>query len=126
LAVGKLGSFFSSEEFVSIYESIIFAFGAFITYKILFQIRKERFTQGFNLSFSLWFFGLVYLSFDKLKVNHLYLSGYSFNMMASAILALIFSFYFVYYFRSSLISYGKKTFEKIYRRAKRTVVKGQG
>lgn len=123
LTLGKLGSFFSESEIG--YESFFFAIGVVITYKILFQIRKGKLTHGFNLHFFLWYFGLVYLTFDKMKVNQLYFLSYSFNRVVSTTLFLTFSFYFLYYFRSTLIAYGKKTFQKIREGAKRKVGGGQ-
>lgn len=114
LSLGKLGSFFSGNEVG--YESLFFAFGVILTYKILFQIRKEKFTHGFNLLFFIWYFSLVYLTFDKMKVNQLYFLSCGFLTM---------TIYFVYYFRSSLITYGKKTFQKIREEAKRKFRRGQ-
>lgn len=155
LAFGKLASFFSGVEvgtktklFLSIrysgfdglrhltafYESLAFFLALYLTNRIIFDIRKEKFSQGFNLSFFAWYFGLTYFVFDKIKAHHLYWLGYSFNRLLSIFLLLTFSFYFVYYFRSLIIdrlksisnfifNYGKKTYQKIYHSAKRKIGK---
>ena len=149
--IGKLGSFFSGSEvgvkttsllsvkyanmdglrhLTSFYESILFFILAYITHKILFEIRKDRLQSGFNLSFFFWGQALVYFLFDNMKQYQLYFLGYSFNKVLSSILLLTFSFYFVYYFRSlikegtvkikNLIAhYVKRTFKNIFRKAKK-------
>lgn len=139
LAFGKLGSFFSGVEigtktklFLSIkyvgfdgfrhltalYESLFFFFAAYISYKILFEIRKERYSHGFLFAFFVWFFSLTYFVFDKLKDHVLYFLGYRFNGIVSFVLLLTSSFYFIYYFRSLIKHYGQTTFKKIRRGAK--------
>lgn len=149
--IGKLGSFFSGSEvgikttfllsvkyanmdglrhLTPFYESILFFLLAYITHKILFEIRKDRLQSGFNLSFFFWGQALVYFLFDNLKQYQLYFLGYSFNRVVSTILLLTFSFYFVYYFRSlikektiaiiNLIKhYVKRSFKNIFRKAKK-------
>ncbi|MDH7476275.1 MAG: prolipoprotein diacylglyceryl transferase [Microgenomates group bacterium] len=155
LAFGKLGSFFSGVEvgtktkflfsikyvgfegmrhLTSFYEAMFFFLGLYLSYKILFEIRREKFPYGFNLKFFGWFFSLSYFLFDKIKANHLYLKKYNFNYGLSAILLLTFSFYFLYYFRSLIFAetliiiktiknYGHKTFKKIFSQAKRQINK---
>ena len=134
LAFGKLGSFFSGSEvgsetkfFLSIkyfgydglrhltplYESIFFCLGAYISYKFLFETRKERYGRGFVFYFFCWYFGLTYFLFDKMKINHLYFLDYNFNKMVSTVLVLTFSVYFIYYFRKSILDYGKPAYKKI-------------
>lgn len=150
LFFGKMGSFFSGEEVGTItnfflktrylgfngfrhltafYEGLFFVIGGFIAQKILFEIRKERFFRGFLFYFAIWYFSLITFLFDKLKENHLYFLKYSFNFIVSGFFLLTTSFYFVYYFRSSIFAflkisknYGQKIIEKIYFRAKRKVI----
>ena len=156
LGFGKLGSFFSGVEvgiktnmFVAIkyvgydgfrhltpfYESVLFFVGAFISYKLLLNIRREKMSRGFVLLFFLWYFNLIYFVFDKLKANRLYLVGQSFNGMISAIMLLTFSIYFIYYFRISIIlklrnisnllkEYGQKNWKKT-NRSKNTIGAGK-
>lgn len=141
LAFGKLGSFFSGVELgtqtkfflsiryagfegfrhlTSLYEALFFFFAASVSYKVLFEIRRERYPSGFLFSFFVWFFSLTYFLFDKLKDHPLYFFGYRFNWIVSLVLLLTSSFYFVYYFRSLIISrlqlYGQKAFKKIHRK----------
>ena len=134
LAFGKLGSFFSGSEvgsqtkfFLAIkyfgydglrhltpfYESIFFCLGALISYKLLFEIRKERFKRGFVFYFFCWYFALIYFLFDKMKINHLYFLGYNFNKIVSTVLVLTISVYFIYYFKNSIFHYGKAAYKKI-------------
>jgi len=124
IAIGKLGSFFSGSEvgtrtkiFLSVkyanmeglrhltplYESILFFFGAFIAYKLLFLIRKNKYPKNFSLLFYIWFFSFVESILDALKQHHLSIYSLSLNYVVSIILLLTFSFYFVYYFRSLII-----------------------
>ncbi len=139
LAFGKLGSFFSGAEvgtqtkfflsikytgfegfrhLTSLFEALSFFFASYISYKILFEIRKERYSQGFLFAFFIWFFSLTYFVFDKLKDHPLYFLGYRFNGLVSFILLLTSSFYFIYYFRSLIKHYGQTTFKKIHRVSK--------
>src|SRR3989338_575540 len=134
LALGKLGSFFSGAEvgtqtkfFLSIkyfgydglrhltplYESIFFCLGAYISYKFLFETRKEKYGRSFVFYFFCWYFALIYFLFDKMKINNLYFLGYNFNKMVSTVLLLTLSVYFIYYFRNSILSYGKPAYKKI-------------
>jgi len=144
--LGKLGGFFSGEEIgtvtkfllriryvgndglrhlTSFYECLLFLAGAFLAYKIIFLIRKEKLNQGMNLYFFLWYFSLVYFVFDKLKGYHLYFLSYSFNWGVSLIIVLILSFYFLYYFRNSINIYVQKTWKNIYHRTKNKIRGGQ-
>lgn len=134
LTFGKLGSFFSGSEVGSqtklpfsvkyfgydglrhltpLYEALCFGLGAYISYKLLFEVRREKHPNGFVFYFFCWYFALIYILFDKIKINHLYFLGYNFNKMASAILLLTFSIYFLYYFRNIIFSYGKPAYKKI-------------
>lgn len=134
LGTAKLGSFFSGVEVGSktklplavkyvgfeglrhltpFYEALFFLGGAYLSYRILFEIRREKLPHGFLLSCFIWYFSFAYFLFDKIKVNQLYFLGYSFNGATAGVLLLTFSFYFLYYFRSSIKEYGHKTYQKI-------------
>lgn len=141
LTFGKLGSFFSGAEvgaktkfplsikyfgydglrhLTPLYEALLFSLGAFISYKLIFEVRKEKYPKGFVFGFFCWYFALVYILFDKLKGNPLYLNpfktggaGLSFNFIVSGVLLLIFSVYYLYYFRNLFINYGKPAYKKI-------------
>jgi len=123
LVFGKLGSFFSGADVGSVttfflkiryasfeglrhltafYEAVFFAAAAYISYKLLFEIRKERLKKGILLMFFFWFFSLTYFIFDNLKERTLYLQGFSFNWLASSLMLLTTSFYFIYHFRSNI------------------------
>lgn len=158
LAFGKLGSFFSGAEvgtktkfFLAIrytgfdglrhltplYEACLFFLGAYLAQQILFQIRREKYSQGTAFNFFIWYFSLVYFVFDRIRSDRLYFMKQSFNEMVAGFLLLTLSFYFLYYFRSSVIvaitgvvsylkSYGNKTFTKIYRAAKQNIARRKG
>lgn len=151
LAFGKLGAFLSGVEvgtktkmllsvkyigfdgfrhLTSLYESLLFVFGFYLAQKMVFEIRKEKYPQGFAFSLFLWYFALVYFVFDNLKVNHLYFLGVSFNKNASVVFLLTFTIYFLYYFRILILEklgaftnffklYGQKTIKTIHRAAKK-------
>lgn len=146
LAIGKLGSFFAGSEvgtkakfFLSVkyvgfdsyrhltplYEALLFFLGAYMAYALLFKIRREIFQKGLSFYFFIWYFCFIYFVFDKIKNNHLYFLGQSFNRVLSLILLLTTSFYFIYYFRylifqtlvkitNSIKKYGHKTVQKIH------------
>lgn len=153
LGFGKLGSFFSGIEAgsktsfflstnvvgyegarhtTSFYEALLFFLGAFISYKILFDIRREKYPKGLSFYFFIWFFAFVYFIFDSLKTERVIIyKTYTFDAMVSFILLLTFSFYFMYYFRvlimkrvgavsNLIITYGKQTYQTVYTRAKQT------
>jgi phosphatidylglycerol:prolipoprotein diacylglycerol transferase len=146
LAFGKLGSFFSGAEvgtktkfflaakfvgfdgirhLTSFYESLLFFFGCYITYKILFLIRKDKLSFGFLFYFFFWFFSLTYFLFDKIKENHLYFFGLSFNLMVSKIILLTTTVYFLYYFRKPIVinlkKYGQSFFARVYQFTKKKI-----
>lgn len=153
LGFGKLGSFFSGVEagaktsfflavkiigfegkhhITPLYEALLFFAGAYISYRLLFEIRKEKFAKGFCLYFFAWFFALVYFSFDVLKEERIFIfimKQYSFNTVFSFILLLTFSFYFLYYFRDlivSAITYGNQSVKKFYHRARSAIKRREG
>jgi len=150
LVFGKLGSFFSGSEvgavtkfflkikyvgfkeyrhLTSFYEALLFMIGAYISYKLLFEIRKEKLQKGFLMYFFLWYFSLALFVFDKMKVVTLYFLGYSFNRVVSAILLLTTSVYFIYYFKDVITEfvkiYGNKASKKINRATKRKTSEGE-
>ena len=150
LVFGKIGAFFSGVEvgtktnfllkmkyfgfdgtrhLVSLYEGLMFAIGVVIAYKILFEIRKERYYKGFLLKFFLWFLALTIFLFDKIKDNRLYFVGLSLDFLISLIILLTISSHFVYYFRNGILSfiknYGQKIFKTIRARAKKKVRSGK-
>lgn len=121
LAFGKLGSFFSGAEVVVIkkvtlgayfplFESIIFFLATFLSYKILFAIRRNVYEKGFNLASFGWVFSLVYIVSYPFKTGKSVLNP-SPNVILSFFLVLTFSLYFLYYFRN-LIAARWATFRK--------------
>ncbi|MEK7633735.1 MAG: prolipoprotein diacylglyceryl transferase family protein [Patescibacteria group bacterium] len=150
LAFGKIGAFFSGAEIgiktnfllkikyvgfdgfrhlVGLYEGLVFIIGILIAYKILFEIRKERFYNGFLLKFFFWFFALTIFLFDKIKDNRLYFVGLSLDFLVSLIILLTTSLYFVYYFRNDILyfvkNYGQKIFKTVYSGTKKKVGEGK-
>lgn len=150
LVFGKVGAFFSGVEIgtktnfllkikyagfdglrhlVGMYEGLMFIIGVLIAYKILFEIRKERYYKGFLLKFFIWFLALTIFLFDKIKDNHLYFFGQSLDFLVSLIILLTTSFHFVYYFRSDILSfiknYGQKIFKTVRSRTKKKVGGGK-
>jgi len=147
LAFGKLGSFFSGVEvgtktksFLAVkyvgfdgarhltpfYESLFLFFGFYLTYKILFSIRKDNLFSGFLFYFFSWYFSFIYFIFDKIKEHRLFFLNFSVNKIISQIILLTTTVYFFYYFRNQIIINLKKYglfFQKIYRRAKKKIRK---
>ena len=125
LAIVKLGSFFSGSEigtqtkfFISLkypsldgarhltplYESILFFVGAYLAHQIMKRVRREKYTEGFNLMFFLWYYGLVSALADPITSFKTVLHGYSFQLIISLFMLLTVSIYFIYYFRASLFN----------------------
>ncbi len=150
MVFGKIGGFFSGAEIgiktnfllkikyvgfdgfrhlVGLYEGILLAIGLLLSYKILFEIRKERYYKGFLLKFFLWFLAITIFLFDKIKENHLYFLGQSLDFLISLIILLTISFHFVYYFRNGILSfiknYGQKIFKTVRIGAKKKVRGGK-
>ena len=150
LVFGKIGAFFSGVEIgtktnfllklkyvgfdgarhlVGLYEGLMLIIGLLIAYKILFEIRKEKYYKGFLLKFFLWFLALTIFLFDKIKDNRLYFVGLSLNFLVSLIILLTISFHFVYYFRNGILSfiknYGQKIFKTVRIRTKKKVRGGK-
>jgi len=150
LVFGKIGAFFSGSEIgtktnfllktkyvgfdglrhlVGLYEGIMLAVGLLIAYKILFEIRKERYYKGFLLKYFLWFLALTTILFDNIKDNRLYFVGLSLDFVVSLIILLTISFHFVYYFRNGILSfiklYGQNIFKAVRRRSKKKVGGGE-
>ena len=103
--------------------------GLLIAYRILFEIRKERYYKGFLLRFFLWFLALTTILFDNIKDNRLYYGGLSLDFLISLIILLTISFHFVYYFRNGILSfikdYGQKIFKTIRSKTKKKVGGGK-
>ena len=150
MVFGKIGAFFSGAEIgtktnfllkikyvgfdgarhlVGLYEGILLAIGLFLSYRILFEIRKERYYKGFLLKFFLWFLALTIFLFDKIKENHLYFLGQSLDFLISLIILLTISFHFVYYFRNGILSfiknYGQEILKTVRIRTKKKVRGGK-
>lgn len=150
LAFGKIGAFFSGvvvgtktnfflktkyigfdgfRHLVSLYEGLMFITGVIIAYKILFEIRKEKYYKGFLLKFFLWFLALTTILFDNIKDNHIYFVGLSLDFLVSLIILLTISFHFIYYFRNGILSfinnYGQKVFKTIRARTKKKIRVGK-
>lgn len=158
IGIGKLGSFFSGSEIgtktkfllaikypgydglrhlTAFYEGALFFVGAYLSYKILFEIRRQKLNKGMNFYFFLWYTGLVYLIFDSLKSSHLiFISKQSLNFTFSLTILLTFTFYFLYYFRSFFLKritniknyitqYGQSAFGKFYKTTGKKAKRGE-
>ncbi|MFA5770568.1 MAG: prolipoprotein diacylglyceryl transferase family protein [Patescibacteria group bacterium] len=133
---GKIGAFFSGVEIgtktnflfkikyvgfdglrhlTSLYEGLMLIIGLLIAYKILFEIRKERYYKGFLLKFFIWFLALTTILFDNIKDNRLYYGGLSLDFLISLIILLTTSFHFVYYFRNGILDFIKHYGQKIFK-----------
>lgn len=84
----------------ALYEGIFFILAAFIAYRILLLIRREKLPHGFGWYFFIAYFSLVYLLLDKIKANHLYLFGFSINFALSLLLVIFFTLYFLIFFHA--------------------------
>ena len=124
IAIAELGSFFAGVEVgaktkfpiavkyagfdglrhpAGFYESILFFIGAFIAYKIMFAVRREKFQKGFSVFFFWWYFAVIILLFSRLKVLPPSILKIDFNAAVSVAILLTSSLYFLYYFRSRFL-----------------------
>lgn len=132
LAIGKVGSFFAGIEvgavtdfvvsikyanhdgmrhLTAFYESLVLFLGAFVSYRLMFQVRKgDVISKGFLLPYFVWHVSLVYVAFDMLRAEHTMVSGYSLFFVVPLAILLTTTVYFIYYFRNLLFSrfFGKK------------------
>lgn len=127
LGLGKLGSFIAGVEIgtktnfllsvkyigfdgprhlTALYEALLFFIAFYISYRMMFEIRKGKFKYGFAFIFFCWYFSLVYFMFDKLKENHLYFVNSSFNRSFSLIVLIIASIYYIVYFKDAIFKKG--------------------
>lgn len=159
LGIGKIGSFFSGAEIgaktkfpiavkyagydgfrhlTAFYEATLFFIGAYLSYKLLFEVRRQKYIKGFVFYFFIWYFSIVYFFFEPLKNSNVKLfSNHSINGTVSLAFLLTFSFYFLYYFRgniqtkierikNSILHYGQKAFGSIHQRTRRKTTGGEG
>ncbi len=137
LEIGSKTNFFLKTKYVGfdgyrhlvgLYEGLILIIGAFIAYKILFEIRQEKYYKGFLIKFFIWFLALTIFLFDKIKDNRLYFVGLSLDFLVSSIILLTTSLQFVYYFRNGVLgfikNYGQKFFKTVRTRAKKKTGRG--
>lgn len=150
LGIAKLGAFFSGVEMgaktkfllalkyagqdgfrhlTAFYEGVLFMIGAFVAYKLMFEVRRQKYSKGFTFYFFWWYLALVYFLFDPLKSTHIaFLTPHSLNLTISFTILLTFSFYFLYYFRNLIsqrigviknlfVRYGQTTFGKLHQAA---------
>lgn len=128
LAIGKMGSFFSGAEVGAIttfpisikyanmeglrhltplYESLLFFIATFVTYQLIFQVRKQKLHKGFTIHVLLLFFSLVYVVFEPLRTHSAPLTHwFQLDIFAiiSAVVLLTELIYLVYYGRKSIVT----------------------
>lgn len=123
IAIGKLGSFFAGVEVGALtkfplaikyvnfnglrhltpfYESIAFFIAAYLSYQIMYLVRRSAFKKGFLFYFFIWYYSLSSFLFEPLKASHQMIGKYDFNRTISMVLLLTSSGYFLYYFRSQI------------------------
>ena len=124
LAIGKMGAFFSGAEVGSqthfmvslkypnldgqrhltpLYESILLFIGSYITYKILMNIRREKYYEGYNFLMFWIIFSFTLVVTDPIKSFKLLWHGMSMNMILHGVILLTGSICVLYYFRTSLL-----------------------
>lgn len=91
LCIGSLGNFFSRIYIPILVESLLYGVEAYISYRIFFAYRRQKYPQLFNLAFFCWSLSLTKLISSVLMRTELIIPG---------VLLLTFSLYFLYYFRS--------------------------
>jgi prolipoprotein diacylglyceryltransferase len=111
LALAEIGVFFSGPQtklemklvflnFLPLAESALFFLGAFLSYKILYAIRREKYFKGFNFFYFFWYYSLIRSVSDFLLGGKRAFLSLDFDLILSFALLLTTTFYFLYYFRS--------------------------
>lgn len=124
LAIGKMGAFFSGAEvgsqttfFISLaypnldgqrhltplYESFILFAGSYLTYRILMDIRREKFYEGYNFLIFWLIYSFTLVITDPIKSFKLIWNGMSVNMLLHGVILLTGTICVLYYFRTSLL-----------------------
>jgi len=120
LAIGKIGAFFAGVEvgvrtsfpvavkyvgyeglrhITPAYEGLLLFLAAFLSYKIVFAVRRGAYRKGAPTVFAVWSFALVMLIAEPFKENRILVSSFSLNGLLSAVFLLTFSGLLLYYFR---------------------------
>lgn len=108
LAIGKIGAFFSGVEtggprhLTPFYEGLVFFVAAFLAYKLLFEIRKEKYSHGFLFPLFGFIYSLSYIIFDPIRGKKEIFINQNINLEISLIILLTTGVYFIYYFRSPI------------------------
>ena len=84
------------------YEGILLLIGAFIVYKLLFEIRRDKHEEGINFIVGMGIIAFVTGVFDMLKIDRAMLMGYNFNIIVSGIILLTVAIYVIYYYRAAM------------------------
>lgn len=141
LSIGKLGSFFGGVDvgtkttfplaiqyvgyegprhLVGLYEFILFAFAAFVAYKMIFAVRRSSLSSGTPFILFLTFFGGVEMILDNIKLDRLYFLNLPFNLIVSAILFILGAGLFVITYRKNLARLTKNSIRKGKKHDKKT------
>lgn len=124
IGIAKLGSFFSgveigskttfpvslryphfdgSRHLTAFYESIFFFFAAFIAFRLIFSVRRQKYQHGFVFLFMAWSMSFILFLFDSLKATHTFILGnLSFNFYVSLIIFLTLTVYLGYYLKADI------------------------
>lgn len=134
IALSKLGAFLSGGEvgtptrfflrvitvgykgfrhITGVYEALLFLIAAWLSYRILLAVRREKLPRGFGWYFFLSTTAAVYLLLDKIKANHLYFIGFSVNFALSLVLVIFFSLFFLIFFKSLLVKKAKLLYIRV-------------
>jgi phosphatidylglycerol:prolipoprotein diacylglycerol transferase len=125
MAIGKVGAFFSGAEFgaatsfplaityanydgmrhlTPLYEGVLLFLGVFLSFRMLFAVRREHLSRGFLFLFFLWFYSAVYVAFDPLRGERTMINNYSAYGVLSLVVLLTLTVYFIYYFRAAIFA----------------------
>lgn len=124
LGIGYLGGFFSgtmigtqtnfilslkypnldgTRHLTAFYGSLLFFIGSFISYRILFQIRKEKLFVGFNLIIFSIVYSLIVTATSYLWAFPVKIGDVRIDFIFNLVMLLTLSGYLLYYFRTFLI-----------------------
>jgi len=113
-AIVEMGAFFAGTEPgiywkwirhpVALYKAVFLGIGAYLSFRMFFNVRKEKVEKGASLFFFFWVYSLVTIVFQFFKDKRTLLTESPIDYWVFFILLLTSCFYFVYYFRVLLIS----------------------
>ncbi|OGK37415.1 hypothetical protein A3F03_04195 [Candidatus Roizmanbacteria bacterium RIFCSPHIGHO2_12_FULL_41_11] len=109
--VGTKTAFFLSVKYVGydgyrhltpLYQGVLFLIGSYLVFRLVFEIRKQKYFHGFAYIIFWWLTSLILVTLENLRINKAIFWGNSFDFIVSFLILLTLSIYLVYYLRNNI------------------------